>query len=181
MNKVQEQIWIQPEMLSVIKARPDHASGNAYVPANTLESMQARITELESENEQIRKKAAIGFNAELNLDADKDKLQARIELLGSDVLHWKGMTKGRESEIDKHLARIELLEGALISLSATYGANIKDEFERSGGGSLFRDSLECAVDELGKEFSDRCVDVFYGAMKMTVNEAIAKDALKEHI
>lgn len=35
---------------------------------------------------------------------------ARIEKLEADVLHWKGMTKGRESEIDKRLARIAALE-----------------------------------------------------------------------
>jgi len=47
-----------------------------------------------------------------------ERLQARNELLESDVLHWKGMTKGRESEIDKHLARVELLDKVVEASSA---------------------------------------------------------------
>ncbi len=66
-----------------------------------------------------------------------------------------------------------LKRDALISLSATYGANIKHEWERIGRGSLYRDTLEAALSELDPKFSDLCVDAFYNAMKMTVNEAIA--------
>ncbi len=40
------------------------------------------------------------------LDGEICRDEATIKELESDVLHWKGMTKGRESEIDKHLATI---------------------------------------------------------------------------
>jgi len=114
-------------------------------------------------------KAADTMEAMLKENEEKD---SRIDWTVSDNAE-------KAIKIADLLKRQELLEKALVSLSATYGANIKDEFERSGRGSNFRDSLECSVDELGKEFSDRCVDVFYDAMKMTVNEAIAKAAGKQ--
>jgi len=42
---------------------------------------------------------------------------AMREVAASEILHWRGMTKGRESEIDKHLAEIERLRAALEELS----------------------------------------------------------------
>jgi len=37
-------------------------------------------------------------------------LQEEVDKLTSEVLHWKGMTKGRESEIDQRLDEIEKLK-----------------------------------------------------------------------
>lgn len=48
----------------------------------------------------------------------------------NEILHWRGMTKGRESEIDKHLAEIERLTAQNKRLMSRGIEDMKDEIER---------------------------------------------------
>ena len=106
------------------------------------------------------------------LTAALGQKSAEVDRLTDQFL--KDVDKTAMERISAQSQRIEQLEDAVISLSATYGANIKGKFEEMGRPSLFRDTLECAVDRLGYDFSEACVDAFYTAMTATVNEAIEK-------
>ena len=101
-----------------------------------------------------------------------DTLIERLTQAGDGSIHRELLIEARNALVSES-CEDSLKRDALISLSATYGANIKHEWERIGRGSLYRDTLEAALSELDPKFSDLCVDAFYNAMKMTVNEAIA--------
>lgn len=109
MNTVQEQI----DFLKI---------SGSVLPMGAAEEIIASMEALLKENERLHnlhlERTKSTYKALTERTATIESMQARIELLESDVLHWKGMTKGRESEIDKHLARIELLEKVVEALDA---------------------------------------------------------------
>ena len=106
-----------------------------------------------------------------------ERVFAENSRLESDVLHWKGMTKGRESEIDKHLAKIEIdritmdnflgqlkqkdaensrLKGVLAELESALGldAPVSTEQKRSQDGNDDRGSDQYANPEHCRHLGD---------------------------
>lgn len=86
--------------------------------------------------------------------------------------HSSAVVVGQAIEmIEGYALRLVTFQNALLSLAATYGKNITFD-----GGDHWRIALECAVEDTGEEFTERCVSAMNQAREIGVTEA-AKQAI----
>lgn len=74
--------------------------------------------------------------------------------------------------VTKLRAENEKLSAALITLSATFGAWVKDSFD---GGDDIRRTLQFAIDGVPDELEEQCVTAMYECIKgATIDVAVSK-------
>ena len=70
------------------------------------------------------------------------KALEELEAKDAEIEHWKGMTKGRESEIDKHLAEIERLRSLVEVKNETIKARESEIARAYKDGERLRQTIE---------------------------------------